>query len=83
MKSCHLWKHGCYYGYYVKWNKSGRERQIFYGFTYMWNLKKQNKQTKLNQTNRYRGYTGCCQRGDGLGSGWNGWRELRGTNFQL
>ena len=26
-------------GYYVKWNKSNRERQILYDFTYMWNLK--------------------------------------------
>ena len=26
-------------GYYTKWNKSGRERQIPYDFTYMWNLK--------------------------------------------
>ena len=24
---------------YVKWNKSGRERQIVYDITYMWNLK--------------------------------------------
>ena len=26
-------------GYYAKWNKSDRERQILYDFTYMWNLK--------------------------------------------
>ena len=26
-------------GYYAKWNKSVRERQIPYDFTYMWNLK--------------------------------------------
>ena len=26
-------------GYSVKWNKSGRERQIPYDITYMWNLK--------------------------------------------
>ena len=26
-------------GYYVKWNKLNRERQILYDFTYMWNLK--------------------------------------------
>ena len=24
--------------YYIKWNKSGRERQI-YDFTYMWNIR--------------------------------------------
>ena len=33
-------------GYYAKWNKSDRERQILYDFTYMWNLKnKTNEQT--------------------------------------
>ena len=26
-------------GYYAKWNKSDRERQILYGITYMWKLK--------------------------------------------
>ena len=26
-------------GYYTKWNKSDRERQILYDITYMWNLK--------------------------------------------
>ena len=30
-------------GYYTTWNKSDRERQIVSDFTYMWNLKKQNK----------------------------------------
>ena len=24
---------------YAKWNKTGREKQILYVFTYMWNLK--------------------------------------------
>ena len=32
------------WGHYAKWNKSDRERQISYDFTYMWNLK--NKQPK-------------------------------------
>ena len=33
--------------YYANWNKSDRERQIPYDFTYMWNLKnKINEQTK-------------------------------------
>ena len=27
------------WGYYPKWNKSDRERQILYVLTYMWNLK--------------------------------------------
>ena len=26
-------------GHYTKWNKSGRERQILYDITYMWNIK--------------------------------------------
>ena len=37
-------------GYYDKWNKSDRERQISYDFIYMWNLKN-NKQT---QTLKYK-----------------------------
>ena len=33
-------------GYYTKWSKSDRERQIPYDFIYMWNLKnKTNEQT--------------------------------------
>ena len=40
-------------GYYAKGNKSVRERQIPYDFTYMWNLKNiRNEQTKLKQTHR-------------------------------
>ena len=34
-------------GYYAKWYKSDRERQLAYAFTYMWNLiNKTNEQTK-------------------------------------
>ena len=51
MKSYHLQQYGWTWGYYAKWNKSEREKQIPYGFTYMWNLKnKINEQTKLKQT---------------------------------
>ena len=33
-------------GYYAKWDKSDRERQRLYDFTYTWNLKsKTNEQT--------------------------------------
>ena len=32
-------------GYYGKWNKSDRKRQIPYDFTYLRNLKNKNKQT--------------------------------------
>ena len=35
-------------GYYAKWNKLGRERQIPYDLPYMWNLK------KSQPTHRYR-----------------------------
>ena len=49
-------------GYYAKWNKSDRERQILYDFTYMWNL--ENKAERL----RHREQTGGCQRwGMGVG----------------
>ena len=30
--------------YHPEWNKSGRERQIPYGITYMWNLKYDTKE---------------------------------------
>ena len=34
-------------GYYSKWNKSNRERQILYVLMHMWNLKyKTNEQTR-------------------------------------
>ena len=37
-------------GYYAKWNKSDREKQILCDFTYMCNLKyKTNAQTKQNK----------------------------------
>ena len=61
-------------GYYAKWNKSDRERQIPYDFTYWWNLKnktnKQNK-TKWKQTHRNTEQRGGCQRerGSGVGMG--------------
>ena len=51
-------------GYYAKWNKSDRERQIPYDFTHIWNLKKtkQNKWTNIKkkrkkQSCRYREQT--------------------------
>ena len=39
MKSSHFQQHGQPRGYYAKWNKPDRERQILYDFTYMWKLK--------------------------------------------
>ena len=46
-------------GFYAKWNKSDRERQIVYDLTYMGKVKKQNK-TKWKQTHRYREQMGGC-----------------------
>ena len=37
-------------GYYVKWNKSVRKRQMSYDFTHMWNLR--------NKTDGHRGREG-------------------------
>ena len=67
MKSCHLQQMGVPRGYYSKWNKSDRERQILYDFTFMWKIKNETKeQTKQKQTHRYREKTSGCQ-GEGLG----------------
>ena len=43
-------------GYYAKWNKSDRERQILYDITYMWNLKikQMNISMTRKQTHRHR-----------------------------
>ena len=39
------------WAYYAKWNKSDRERQIPYDFTYMWILKnKTNEEMKQKKT---------------------------------
>ena len=51
-------------GYYAKWNKSDRERQILYVITDMWSPKKQNKLvniTERTQTHRYREQTSSFQ----------------------
>ena len=47
--SCHLQQIFRSRGYYGKWNKSDKERQILYDLTYMWNLKNENKQTNQNK----------------------------------
>ena len=43
IKICHCSNMDGLGGYYVKWNKFDRERQILYDVIYMWNLKKLNK----------------------------------------
>ena len=54
-------------GYYGKWNKSDREGQIPYDFTYMWKSKEQNKWTKKQkQTHGYGEQTHGCQMGGDL-----------------
>ena len=39
-----------WYLHYAKWNKSDRQRQILYVFTYVWNLK--NKTNEYDKTER-------------------------------
>ena len=68
-------------GYYAQRNKSVRERQILYDFTYIQNLKNRiNEPTKLKQTQRYRERTGGCQKGGGLGHWAKKVKGLRSTN---
>ena len=35
-------------GYYAKWNKSDREKQVLYDLTYMWNPKSKTNQDQNN-----------------------------------
>ena len=51
-------------GYYAKWNKSDREGQMQYDFTYIWNLKDKTTNHQ-NKTYRYREQIGGCQKGEG------------------
>lgn len=54
-------------GYYVKWNKSNRERQIPYDVIYIWNLKKSNKWTNRKiEMDSYRELV--VARGEGSGA---------------
>lgn len=59
----------------AKCNKPGREKQIPYYFTHMWNLSKINKEEKRQAkkkkklTLKYREQTGGCQRGGEWGIG--------------
>ena len=57
-------------GYYAKWNKSDRERQILYDIIYVWNIKnKLVNITEKKQTHRYREQTSGYQRGEVRGGG--------------
>ena len=46
------------WGHHAKWSMLGREKEISYGFTYMWNLK---TKTIQNWAYRYREQIGGCQ----------------------
>ena len=70
-------------GYYAKWNTSDRERQILYDFTYMWNLKKQNKWANMTKQKQSYRHWGSWQTGGQWWKERNRWRRFRGTNFQL
>ena len=59
------------WGYYAKWNKSDRERQILYDLTYMWKLKNSTYKNKLDWW--LPGTRGTWWR--------NAWRWSWGTNF--
>ena len=43
-------------GYYARWNKADRERQILYDITYIWNLKKYNKLVNITKKKQSHGY---------------------------
>ena len=62
------------WAYYAKWNKSDRERQIPYDFTYMWILKnKTNEEMKQKKPSKiYREQNIGCQRGGELERDQNG-----------
>ena len=81
MKSLHLPKNmDGPRGYYVKWNKSDRERQIPQALIICEILK--TKQTKQKQIHRYREQIEWLPEG----KGWGGGRQvkgLRGPNLQL
>ena len=79
----------CYFmvgasGYYAKWNKSDRERQILYDFTCMWTLRITKRMIQHNRISyKYREQIGGCQRGGNEEEKRNRWEKLRATNFQL
>ena len=72
MKSCHCDNMDGPWGNYAKWNKSHKERQIPYDFTYMLNLKK-TKQTKQNKDHRSENKM-MVAKGRGVGE-WTKWEK--------
>ena len=55
----------------AKWNKSDREKQLPYSFTYIWNLKYQNKNEPIETET-----TGVAAREEAVGDGWTWWRGM-------
>ena len=63
-------------GYYTKWNKSERERQILDDLTYMWNQENKNKWTSITKqkhSHRYKVWLVVARR--------EGVREKREVNI--
>ena len=56
-------------GYYDKWNKLNRERQIPYNFTSMWNLKKKQNTKTNEQTQKHGEQTGGSKSKGGCSMG--------------
>ena len=64
-------------GHCTKCNKSGRERQIPYDLTYMWNLK-----SKQNQVLRYKEQTGDYEaEGGGEMDEWS--QQLQNSSYEI
>ena len=57
MKCCHLQQHDRPRDHHTEWSKSGRERQILYHITYIWNLKNESyKSIYLQNRNKTHGH---------------------------
>ena len=68
--------------YYAKWNKSDKEKQIRYGFNYIWNKKKKNKKViKSRVLNTENKEEVTDQRG--MREERNRWERLWSTKFQM
>ena len=61
------------WGYYAKWNKSDKERQILNDLTYMWNLKKSSTDNKFVDSKKRLVVV--------RGGAWVKWMWLKATNF--
>ena len=62
---------------YALWNKSDRERQIFYAITYTWNLKNKTNVYNKTEIDSQREQTSCYQWGEGRREGHDKGRGLK------